>query len=243
MLVFRVANPPTAGRERAEDLADGPGAGEWGGCSTPMVVVVRVPWWGVVSSAAAPVLLAGGWIVAAGLQPRPIDPVASTISALAADGAADRWVMTLVLLAVGVCDVVTGLALRPAGVPGRLILIAGGTAGVLVAATPEPASGGSLAHAFWAAIGFIALTVWPLGGQRRGSSVPGGLRPAVSAVAAGALLALLVWFAAELMTRGGQVGLAERVLTEAQAVWPLAVVLTCWRNMSPARVPPWSPAR
>jgi hypothetical membrane protein len=204
-----------------------------------MVVVVRVvPWWGVVSSAAAPVLLVGGWTVAARLQPHSFNAVASTISALAADGAADRWVMTLVLLAVGVCDVVTGLALRPAATPGRLILIAGGMAGVLVAANPEPARGGSLAHAFWATIGFIALTAWPLGGLRRGSSVPGGLRPAVSAVAAGALLGLLVWFAVELMTRGGQVGLAERVLTEAQAVWPLAVVLTCWRSMSPAWLPP-----
>jgi hypothetical protein len=208
-----------------------------------VVVVLVVPWWGVVSSATAPVLLVGGWTVAAGLQPRSVNAVASTISALAADGAADRWVMTLVLLVVGVCDVVTGLALRPAAVPGRLILIAGGIAGVLVAATPEPARGGSPAHALWAAIGFIALTVWPLGGLRRGSSVPSGLRPTVSAIAAGALLGLLVWFAAELMARGGQVGLAERVLTEAQAVWPLAVVLTCWRNMSPARVPPWAPAR
>jgi hypothetical protein len=209
-----------------------------------MVVVVRVvPWWGVVSSAAAPVLLVGGWTVAAGLQPRSVDAVTSTISALAADGAADRWVMTLVLLAVGVCDVVTGLALRPAAVPGRLILIAGGMAGVLVAANPEPARGGSATHAFWAATGFIALTVWPLGGLRRGSSVPGGLRPAVSATAAGVLLGLLVWFAAELMTGGGQIGLAERVLTEAQAVWPLVVVFTCWRSMSPARVPPWAPVR
>jgi len=72
-----------------------------------VVVVLGVPWWGVVSSAAAPVLLAGGWTVAAGLQPRSVNAVASTISALAADGAADRWVMTLVLLAVGACDVVT----------------------------------------------------------------------------------------------------------------------------------------
>jgi len=240
LLVFRVANSLTRRRERAEDLTGGLGPGEW----APMVVVVLVvPWWGVVSSATAPVLLVGGWTVAAGLQPRSVNAVASTISALAADGAADRWVMTLVLLVVGVCDVVTGLALRPAAVTGRLILIAGGIAGVLVAATPEPARGGSPAHAFWAATGFIALTVWPLGGLRRGSSVPSGLRPAVSAIAAGALLALLVWFAAELMARGGQVGLAERVLTEAQAAWPLAVVLTCWRNMSPARVPPWAPAR
>ena len=44
-----------------------------------------VPWWGVVSSAAAPVLMIGGWTVAASVQPR-FDPVADTVSALAAPG-------------------------------------------------------------------------------------------------------------------------------------------------------------
>jgi hypothetical membrane protein len=194
------------------------------------VVVVRVvPWWGVVSSAAAPALLAGGWTVAAALQPRPFDAVTTTISALAAIGADDRWVMTVALLAVGVCDVVTGLALRPAAAPGRLILIVGGLAGVLVAANPEPARGGSLTHGLWATIGFIALASWPAGSWRQGPSVPFGLRPAVAAAASGTLLCLLVWFGAELITRGGRIGLAERVLTEAQAIWPLVVILTCWR--------------
>jgi uncharacterized protein DUF998 len=200
--------------------------------------VRAVPWWGVVSSAAAPVLLAGGWTLAAELQPRSVNAVASTISALAAQGAADRWVMTAALMAVAVCDVVTGLALRPMAAPGRLALIAGGAAGLLVAANPEPASGSSMTHALWAAIGFAALAVWPAVGWRRGRSVPFGLRPGVCAAAAGSLLGLLVWFGAELITRGGQIGLAERILTEAQAVWPLAVVLTCWWDSSPARAPP-----
>ncbi len=192
-----------------------------------------VPWWGVVSSAVAPVLLVGGWTVAAGLQPRPFNAVSGTISSLAAVGAADRWVMTLALLAVATCDVITGLALRPAATPGRLTLIAGGMSGLLVAANPEPPSGGSLEHAFWAMCGFLALAAWPVGGRRQGLLVPYGLRPAVASVATGILLGLLVWFGAELITRGGQVGLAERVLTGAQAAWPLAVVLTClnaqWR--------------
>jgi len=192
------------------------------------VVVVRVVrWWGVVSSALAPVLLIGGWTLAAALQPRPFNAVASTISSLAAVGAADRWVMTLALLAVGACDVVTGLALRPAALPGRLILIAGGMAGMLVAATPEPARGGSVQHAFWATAGFLALAVWPVGARRRGPLVPFGLRPAVAAVATGVLFGLLAWFGAELIMRGALIGLAERVLTGAQAAWPLAVVLTC----------------
>src|ERR1017187_3639135 len=69
---------------------------------------------GVVSSAAAPVLMVAGWTVAAGLQPRSFDPVAQPVSVLAAPGAADRWVMTLTFLVVGACDVVTGISLRPA---------------------------------------------------------------------------------------------------------------------------------
>lgn len=191
------------------------------------MVMRGVPWWGVVSSAAAPVLLVGGWTVAAALQPGSFDAVTQTISALAARGAADRWVMTLALLGVGACDVLTGLALRPAAVAGRLILVAGGVAGLLVAANPEPAGGGgSLSHGFWATLGFIALAAWPVGGRRRGPAVPCGLRPAISLSAAGALLGLFAWFGAEVITGGGQIGLAERVLAGGQVIWPLAVVLT-----------------
>jgi Protein of unknown function (DUF998) len=194
-----------------------------------MVVVVRgVPWWGLVSSAAAPVLLVGGWTVAAGLQPGSFDAVAGTISALAAEGAADRWVMTLALAGVGACHVITGLALRPASPAGRLVLMSGGAATVLVAAFPETAGeGGSLSHKFWAAVGFVALAVWPLAALRRGPPGPGFLRPAVCASAAGVLLVLLVWFGAELFSGGPQVGLAERVLAGTEAVWPLTVVLAC----------------
>ena len=43
------------------------------------------------------------------------------------------------------------------------------------------------------------------------------------------LLALLAWFGAELITGGGQAGLAERVFGAAQALWPLAVVVSCRR--------------
>jgi Protein of unknown function (DUF998) len=73
---------------------------------------------GVMSSAGSPTLLVTGSTVAAGLQPRPFDPVADTISSLAAVGAADRWVMTWALVGVSVCYFVTGLALKPAALPG-----------------------------------------------------------------------------------------------------------------------------
>ena len=181
----------------------------------------------MVSSAATPVLLIGGWTLAAGLQPR-FDPVADTVSALAAQGAADRWVMTLTFVVVGGCYIVTALALRPARAAGRLILIAGVLAGMLVAASPERAGDAyPIGHILAASAGLAGLVTWPAGAWRRGPAVPWGLRPPVAATAVVVLLALVAWFGAELILGIGQVGLAERVAGGAQAIWPLAVVLSC----------------
>jgi hypothetical membrane protein len=194
-----------------------------------------VPWWGVISAAAAPVLLIGGWTVAAGLQPH-FDPVAGTVSALAAIGATDRWVMNLTFLLVGACYILTALALRPAKTTGRLVLIAGAAAGMMVAANPEHAGGfGSVPHFVWASIGFAGLTLWPAAAWQRetsetsgtsGTTVPWALRPNAAAAAVAVQFALLAWFGTELILGGHQVGLAERVVGAAQAAWPLTVVVS-----------------
>ena len=200
-----------------------------------------VPWWGVISAAAAPVLLIGGWTVAAGLQPH-FDPVADTVSTLAAIGATDRWVMNLTFLLVGACYILTALALRPAKTTGRLVLIAGAAAGMMVAANPEHAGGfGSVPHFVWASIGFAGVTLWPAAAWQRetseasatsgtnvtgGTTVPWALRPNAAAAAIAVLFALLAWFGTELILGGHQVGLAERVMGAAQAAWPLAVVVS-----------------
>jgi hypothetical protein len=187
-----------------------------------------VPWWGTVPSAAPPVLLAAGWTIAAFLQPRPYDPVADTVSVLAGTGATDRWVMTLAFALAGGCEIVTGLALRPARTAGRLVLAAGGTAGVLVAEFPvHMGDGAPGSHVLWATVGLVALAAWPVAASRRGPAVPWPLRLEVSALVAVILVALLTWFGLELVTSAGQAGLAERVLGEAQSAWPFAVVMSC----------------
>ncbi len=193
-----------------------------------------VAWWGAISAVAAPVLLIGGWTVAAGLQPR-FDPVADTVSALAAIGATDRWVMNLVFVLVGACYILTALALRSAKTVGRMVLIAGAIAGMLVAANPEHAGGfGSVPHFVFASLGFAGLTLWPAAAARKGPEVPWGLRSAPAVAAVAVQFALLAWFGTELILAGGQVGLAERVMGAAQATWPLAVVLSCYL---PVRAP------
>jgi Protein of unknown function (DUF998) len=190
--------------------------------------VRAVPWWGIASSAVPPVLLAAGWTIAASLQSQPYDPVADTVSALAGIGATERWVMTLAFAMAGACEIVTGLALRPARPAGRLILIAGGTAGVLVAAFPvHMGDGAPGSHIAWSVAGLTALSVWALAASGHGPAMPWALRPDVSVGVTVLLLVLLAWFGMELVTSSGLAGLAERVLGEAQSGWPFVVVMSC----------------
>lgn len=185
-----------------------------------------------------PILLIVGWTVAGLLQPRTYSPIRDSVSALAAIGTPDRWIMTLVFVLVAAGYVTTSVALRPAAAAGRVLLIAGALAGILVAASPEPPGGRfSLAHAGWSAVGLGLLTIWPLAARQIGSSAPWGLRTPSAVGATMTMAVLLTWFAAELVTGGHQLGLAERTVGVAQSLWPLIVVLSCqlaWRPTSPA---------
>jgi hypothetical protein len=187
-----------------------------------------------MSSAVPPVVLAAGWTIAASLQSRPYDPVADTVSALAGTGVTDRWLMTLAFALAGACEIMTGLALRPARAAGRFILMTGGIAGVLVAGSPvHTGDGAPGSHILWAVVGLAALAVWPVAASHRGPAVPWALRPEASARVAVLLLVLLAWFGLELLTSAGHAGLAERVLGEAQAAWPFVVVMSCRHQVAP----------
>lgn len=179
-----------------------------------------VPAWTVLSAATAPVLLIGGWTLAAGRQPAGYDAVTDTISALASAGATDRWLMTGALAGLGGCHLVTALGLRRAAPAGRLTLAVGGAATVLVAVFPLPRDGGSTAHTVAAGAAFLALAGWPALAAPR--SVAGW-------AATGTLLLLVGWFASQL-SGGASVGLAERVAAGAQALCPLAAVLLARRQ-------------
>lgn len=204
-----------------------------------------VPLWGLVSAALAPVLLIGGWSLAASVQPRGFDSVRDTISQLAAVGMPHRWVMSAALAGLGLCHVVTAAALRPAAVAGRSVLAVGGAATLLVAANPLPAGGGgSQAHTAAATVAFVALSLWPALARRRhpaedsdrsDASWQGALGAGPRLVAAVFLTALLLWFFATLRSGSTDVGLSERATAGAQAVWPLAVVLSLRRRDSTLR--------
>ena len=204
--------------------------------------MVRVPLWGIASSGLAPVLLVVGWTVTADLQPTPFDAVSRSISTLAMQEMPYRWIVTAGILGVGICNVITGLALRAAADGGRLLLIAGGACSMLIAVNPQRPHGGSLAHETFSLLGVLTMTLWPIAAIRRAPDAPVGLRPRVAYAAAGLNLALLLWFAAELF-HGPQLGLAERAVAADQALWPFVVVLTVVAARSRARKPMRAEAR
>lgn len=119
--------------------------------------------------------------------------------------------MTAGLIGLGLCHLVTAFGLR------RPLLALGGLATVLVGLAPQPVHGSSDAHLAFAAVALIALAVWPLQDGRRGR------------LAASVLIALLVCFALTLYADTA-VGLVERMLTVAEAVWPIAAVWTAGRS-------------
>jgi hypothetical membrane protein len=189
-----------------------------------------VPWWAFLSSGAGPVLLIGGWLAATALQPAGYDPVAQTISSLAADDATDRWVMSTVMIAVGVCYIATARGLTNVRAAGRIAMVFGGASTVLLAFSPEPAGGGiSLQHTVATGIAFTAMAIWPCLAVERDSAAPWALRPTVSTLFTATVAVSAAWFLFELHDHGAA-GLAERVVTSLQALWPLIVVTSLRRT-------------
>ncbi|ROT33279.1 DUF998 domain-containing protein [Micromonospora sp. HM5-17] len=203
-----------------------------------------VPWWGVLSSVAAPVLLATGWTLAAVRRPDGYDPVADTISVLASFGMVDRLILITCLAGLGVAHLVTALGLRVVPLVARAVYGLGGVATIVVASVPKVDSATPPAHGISAVVGFVALGLWPAvallprarrqsGGTGRSGPVvprdrPWVLRPPAALAATGVMLGSGLWLALQLPD-GATAGLAEGVTSGTEGLWPLTVVLVSRR--------------
>jgi hypothetical protein len=121
--------------------------------------------------------------------------------------------MTVALALLGVCHLVTASGLVAVRIVARVLLALGGLATIAVAALPQPSTG----HVPAATSGFVALALWPAVSQL----------PARRAawVATTGMSVLLGWLAVEI--HGGDLlGVSERAVAGAEALCPLAVVLT-----------------
>ena len=192
----------------------------------------RLPRWSALAGILTPVVLIGGWSLAAIAQP-DFDSSSQTISALASLSAASRWIMSASLILTGACHV--GLAaglIRVIPRPGPVLLGVGGVATIAVAFVPLACSAGAdacgaepgaraVVHSAVAGVSFVCLSVWPvatawtLRGQR-------GPYAVASRPAGVVLVSLLVGFGVAVNGSASEIGLYERVLAGAQALWPAA---------------------
>lgn len=188
-----------------------------------------VPWWVVLSAGLAPVLLIGAWLAADAVQPASYSPIRQTISVLAGDAGTDRWIMTGTLFLVGGCYLVTAAGLAGVRVPARTLLAVSGLCTIGIAASPEPASGPTPQHLACAVIGAVTIGAWPALAARRLPPRPLVLSGPGSAAATVVFAALLGWLFIE-THGGGDLGLAERLTTSAQASWPFVVAVALRRG-------------
>lgn len=182
----------------------------------------RVATRSLVSATLAPLLLIGGWTIAAAVQPASYDATRDTISALAGLAATDRWIMTISIIGLGICHLVTASGLREAATAGRIVLAVGGVATVGVGLTPLPVVGSSSMHAAFAAVSFGCLAAWPFVAGRREPGAAWTLRRPASNTA-GFVLSLLVVIFGVSLAYGQLVGATERLAAGTQAIWPLVV--------------------
>ncbi|MGP8066170.1 MAG: DUF998 domain-containing protein [Acidimicrobiales bacterium] len=186
-----------------------------------------IPWWAVAAAGAAPVLLIGGFFGAAAVQPASYNPVRDTISELARQGATDPWVMTSALTGLGFCYLFVALGLRPARRVGRVVLVCGGVATLLIAMFRQPNHGYSLPHELAVVAAALTCCAWPLfASHRRHPALLMTRTP--SFLATGVTLGLAAWYALE--SHGALLGVAQRCAAAAPALWLLAVVITTQRE-------------
>ena len=161
----------------------------------------------IAGAALGPAAFVTSWLVAGALRDG-YDPVATTISHLAAEDAPRRWLVTGGLLAFGV---LVPLAARPLarglGSP-RLapVALVAGVGSLAVAATPLSAAGGQpvdTAHVVAAAISYTSMAASPLVGSAGATGAWAQTSRAASAVSAAALTASLFVPASGLMQRIG----------------------------------------
>jgi hypothetical protein len=200
------------------------------GPSWPLPSGRPVRGWAVVTASLAPVVLVAGWLIAGALQPASYSPMAQTISVLAGQSGADRWVMTTALLVVGGCQIATGAGLAGVRLPARILLIVTGLSTLGIAATPEPATGPTPRHLAFAVSCVVTTAVWPALVARRASARSWILSVCGCASVTALFAGLSCWLLIAARAGAADLGMVERLTSAAQGVFPLVIAVALRRH-------------
>ena len=175
---------------------------------------------------AAIVLLAG--LVSAQFSWTTFSPMKQTLSSLAARDAPTRNMMTVVILIIGACQLVTAHGFKTAANPGRMVLGLGGFGVIGVAAFPVPhILADSNWHTFMAGVVLVSLCLWPVFSISKHHQAPWMLTVQGAWTATVVLAIVGLIFLAAWWTDSYWMGLLERILIFSQIIWLLFSVGRC----------------
>ncbi|MFM2351593.1 MAG: hypothetical protein RL096_74 [Actinomycetota bacterium] len=189
----------------------------------------KISWPAAVAAIIGPIQSVLGWVIAAALWPG-YDPIAKTISDLAADDSPVQAIQTSFFVLGGTLSLVAAVYARSLSMPGRVLIFLGGIAtyGFAYFTTPSQDSSSDM-HRLFAIISFVIFSAWPLLAMRFDKAYPWVLRPVGVVVATAIMTAVSLWFLATWTSPDAtNVGLAERVVATMQTGYLSLVILVCW---------------
>jgi hypothetical protein len=155
--------------------------------------------------------------------------VRQTVSVLAGAAGTDRWIVTGALFIEGLAYLALAVGLTTVGLIARVGLAAAALCAIGIAASPEPAHGGSTRHLILTGVGAVLIAVWPAMVPRRASPEWAIRGVRISTLTLAAFVALLAWTVIE-THHGNTLGLAERLSSAIQVCWPVVVAYALRRR-------------
>lgn len=183
----------------------------------------------LVAAILGPIQVVVGFNLAQALWPE-FDPVAKTISDLAADDSPVQALMTSFFYFGGTLSFLVAGWAKSFSMAGRITIALAGLAtyGLAFFTTPDQYSS-SLAHRIFAIISFVLSAGWPLMAMRFDKRYPWILRPTGAIIGTTLLTAsALIFLASWADPASTMTGVWERVIAVSQT-WYLALVIwICW---------------
>ena len=193
--------------------------------------------WALIAATLGPLQNVAGWSISGSLW-EGYDPIAKTISDLAADDSPVQWIQSSFFLFGALLTFIGAWNARALALPGRIALFLAGLAaiGYTVFTTPSQTSY-SDAHRIFATAAFVLFSAWPLLAMRFDRRYHWSLRP-IGAISATVVLGLTtLWFLLTWLEPGQPiVGLSERVIAVMQVIWLSFVIWAQWLNQRTTKI-------
>lgn len=194
----------------------------------------------IYATAFAGILFIVGLFAAQAVWP-DFSPMQQTMSSLAAKDAPTRWLMTFIIVVVGICQIVAAHGFKQAATPGRWVLGISGVGAFGVAAFPVPhIHADSNWHTFMAGVVLVGMCLWPVFSITRKRAMPWVLSHRGAWTSTVCLAVLGLCFLATWLTDSYVMGFLERTLIASQIIWLLITLRISHKSglaMSNAQAP------